>query len=90
LAKKQWLHALTEESLSPSSKKKICARFNFTQRRAGEAGAQVLAKFPEAVRMNLARRIIPCLDVDGDRVVKGVNFVGLRDAGDPAQLGGSL
>ena len=36
--------------------------------------------------MTLARRIIPCLDVDGDRVVKGVNFVGLRDAGDPAQL----
>ena len=37
--------------------------------------------------MTLARRIIPCLDVDGDRVVKGVNFVGLRDAGDPAELG---
>jgi len=37
--------------------------------------------------MSLARRIIPCLDVDGERVVKGVNFVGLRDAGDPAQLG---
>ena len=36
--------------------------------------------------MNLARRIIPCLDVDGSRVVKGVNFVGLRDAGDPAEL----
>jgi len=36
--------------------------------------------------MSLARRIIPCLDVDGDRVVKGVNFVGLRDAGDPAGL----
>jgi imidazole glycerol-phosphate synthase subunit HisF len=36
--------------------------------------------------MTLARRIIPCLDVDGDRVVKGVNFVGLRDAGDPAHL----
>jgi cyclase len=36
--------------------------------------------------MTLARRIIPCLDVDGDRVVKGVNFVGLRDAGDPAEL----
>jgi imidazole glycerol-phosphate synthase subunit HisF len=36
--------------------------------------------------MSLARRIIPCLDVDGDRVVKGVNFVGLRDAGDPANL----
>ena len=36
--------------------------------------------------MNLARRIIPCLDTDGSRVVKGVNFVGLRDAGDPAAL----
>jgi len=36
--------------------------------------------------MNLARRIIPCLDTDGARVVKGVNFVGLRDAGDPADL----
>jgi cyclase len=36
--------------------------------------------------MTLARRIIPCLDTDGERVVKGVNFVGLRDAGDPATL----
>jgi cyclase len=36
--------------------------------------------------MRLARRIIPCLDVDGARVVKGVNFLGLRDAGDPAEL----
>jgi cyclase len=36
--------------------------------------------------MSLARRIIPCLDSDGDRVVKGVNFVGLRDAGDPVEL----
>lgn len=36
--------------------------------------------------MTLARRIIPCLDTDGRRVVKGVNFVGLRDAGDPAEL----
>jgi len=36
--------------------------------------------------MMLARRIIPCLDVDGGRVVKGVNFVELRDAGDPAKL----
>jgi cyclase len=34
----------------------------------------------------LARRIVPCLDVDGGRVVKGVRFVGLRDAGDPAEL----
>jgi cyclase len=36
--------------------------------------------------MSLAHRIIPCLDTDGARVVKGVNFVGLRDAGDPAEL----
>ena len=36
--------------------------------------------------MTLARRIIPCLDVSGGRVVKGVNFVDLRDAGDPAEL----
>ncbi|ADU50712.1 imidazole glycerol phosphate synthase subunit hisF [Thermaerobacter marianensis DSM 12885] len=34
----------------------------------------------------LTRRIIPCLDVDGGRVVKGVNFRGLRDAGDPVEL----
>jgi len=34
----------------------------------------------------LAKRIIPCLDVDGGRVVKGVSFVNLRDAGDPVEL----
>jgi len=34
----------------------------------------------------LARRIIPCLDVDAGRVVKGVNFVGIRDAGDPVEV----
>ena len=32
------------------------------------------------------RRVIPCLDVDAGRVVKGTNFVGLRDAGDPVEL----
>ncbi len=37
----------------------------------------------------LAKRIIPCLDVAGGRVVKGVNFVDLKDAGDPVELGGS-
>jgi len=34
----------------------------------------------------LTKRIIPCLDVTGGRVVKGVNFVGLQDAGDPVEL----
>ena len=36
--------------------------------------------------MGLAKRIIPCLDVDQGRVVKGVNFVGIRDAGDPVEI----
>jgi len=36
--------------------------------------------------MSLAHRIIPCLDTDGARVVKGVHFEGLRDAGDPVEL----
>jgi len=36
--------------------------------------------------MPLAKRIIPCLDVDNGRVVKGVNFVGFRDAGDPVEI----
>jgi len=36
--------------------------------------------------MGLARRIIPCLDVDNGRVVKGVNFVAIRDAGDPVEV----
>ena len=36
--------------------------------------------------MGLAVRVIPCLDVDAGRVVKGVNFTGLRDAGDPVEL----
>jgi cyclase len=34
----------------------------------------------------LAKRIIPCLDVDAGRVVKGVQFVGIRDAGDPVEV----
>jgi len=36
--------------------------------------------------MSVAVRVIPCLDVDGGRVVKGVNFASLRDAGDPVEL----
>ncbi len=34
----------------------------------------------------LTRRVIPCLDIENGRVVKGVNFLGLRDAGDPVEL----
>ncbi len=36
--------------------------------------------------MGLAKRVIPCLDVDNGRVVKGVNFVNIRDAGDPVEV----
>ena len=36
--------------------------------------------------MGVAVRVIPCLDVDAGRVVKGVNFTGLRDAGDPVEM----
>ena len=39
-----------------------------------------------ASRTDLAVRVIPCLDVDAGRVVKGVNFANLRDAGDPVEL----
>ena len=39
--------------------------------------------------MTVAVRVIPCLDVDAGRVVKGVNFRGLRDAGDPVELAAS-
>jgi len=36
--------------------------------------------------MALAKRIIPCLDVDNGRVVKGVQFLDIRDAGDPVEV----
>ena len=36
--------------------------------------------------MTVAKRIIPCLDVDKGRVVKGVNFVNIKDAGDPVEI----
>ncbi len=36
--------------------------------------------------MGLAKRIIPCLDVNMGRVVKGINFINLQDAGDPVEI----
>lgn len=41
---------------------------------------------PVARVMPLAKRIIPCLDIDNGRVVKGINFVDIRDAGDPVEV----
>ena len=40
----------------------------------------------DGLAMSLAVRVIPCLDVDAGRVVKGINFEELRDAGDPVEL----
>ena len=40
----------------------------------------------ESGGVTVAVRVIPCLDVDAGRVVKGVNFLDLRDAGDPVEL----
>ena len=45
-----------------------------------------IAQRPIAFNDMLAKRIIPCLDVNAGRVVKGVNFVSLRDAGDPVEI----
>ena len=56
------------------------------RRRARAGQFRGYAAMQRRPRMTLARRIIPCLDTDGERVVKGVNFVNLRDAGDPAEL----
>src|SRR6266704_2846034 len=57
-------------------------------RSRGEKQSQAAAvrpRLPRPCRM-LAKRIIPCLDVNAGRVVKGVNFVELRDAGDPVEI----
>jgi cyclase len=54
-----------------------------TARRREDGGIRGEASPPS---VNLAKRVIPCLDVDGGRVVKGVKFAGLADAGDPVEL----
>ena len=69
----------------------ICGRAIYTgdldfaaaQARADELNGDEPAADADAM---LAKRIIPCLDVTGGRVVKGVNFVELRDAGDPVEI----
>lgn len=58
---------------------------------SGKAGLELLARWAKgepgtSVQKGLARRVIPCLDVRDGRVVKGVMFQNLRDAGDPAEL----
>ena len=71
--------------------------FAAAQARADELARHSLIRLPRLVRRErrltarhdttmLAKRIIPCLDVTAGRVVKGVNFVELRDAGDPVEI----
>ena len=55
-------------------------------RAACVAQAISVSTFIDTFTSMLAKRIIPCLDVTGGRVVKGVNFVELRDAGDPVEI----
>ena len=50
----------------------------------------ILAVWNGVTYMGVAIRVIPCLDVDAGRVVKGVNFENLRDAGDPVELAATL
>ena len=56
------------------------------QSRVGIVDIALSARARQERRMSLSIRVIPCLDVDGGRVVKGVNFTELRDAGDPVEL----
>ena len=56
----------------------------FHPEKSGPLGLRIVQEFRRAGM--LTKRIIPCLDVTGGRVVKGVNFVNLRDAGDPVEL----
>src|SRR4030043_19117 len=53
---------------------------------SGKKRKNRVAASPELGGVMLAARIIPCLDVDDGRVVKGVKFSGLKDAGDPVEL----
>ena len=54
--------------------------------RAGAGMGGVPASLSEERTLTVAVRVIPCLDVDGGRVVKGIHFTGLRDAGDPVEM----
>ncbi len=59
----------------------------FHPEKSSKEGLTILKTFELKERAMFTKRIIPCLDVNNGRVVKGVNFVNLRDAGDPVEIG---
>jgi cyclase len=67
---------LTAASLLPTLQKTTSGRYL----------AILVVSNTKVIEMGLAKRIIPCLDVDNGRVVKGVKFVDIRDAGDPVEV----
>ena len=69
----------------PCSNRTTVFGVQFHPEKSGPLGLRIVQKFRRALEC-WPRRIIPCLDVTGGRVVKGVNFVNLRDAGDPVEL----
>jgi cyclase len=69
--------------LSPAEGGNGADRSAEAERRREDCGIRGEASPPS---VNLAKRVIPCLDVDGGRAVKGVKFAGLADAGDPVEL----
>jgi imidazoleglycerol-phosphate dehydratase len=78
--------ASTRACATPRCWKRATSSACSSTREIGTARAENRRELREDLKAVLAKRIIPCLDVTGGRVVKGVNFVNLRDAGDPVEL----
>ena len=85
----------------PSAAAAGASRARSSARRCTRAGSRCPRRWPRsrpwppasrtrAAEMSVAVRVIPCLDVDAGRVVKGVNFQNLRDAGDPVEMAARL
>jgi cyclase len=79
------IKALSREGERVSSARSAAARCTRARWTCGRAGL-VRRERRGGLSMGLAKRIIPCLDVDNGRVVKGVRFVDIRDAGDPVEI----
>src|SRR5262249_22319190 len=78
--RRRWLPQITEKGFRLLSNATMCSACNFIRRNPETRDSRSWRIFV------LSKRIIACLDVDGGRVVKGVRFLNLRDAGDPAEL----